>query len=57
LILLDKYFDAQIIDPLSDEVLAQLVGVLPKTISMARQSMKFQKSKRAQDLQAVKALS
>ncbi len=57
LILLDKYFDPQIIDPLSDEVLAQLVGVLPKTISMARQSMKFQKSRRAQDLQAVKALS
>ena len=56
LILLDKYFDPQTIDPLSDEVLAQLVGVLPKTIGMARQSIKFQRSRRAQDLQALNFL-
>lgn len=34
--LLYKYFDPQIVEQLSDEVLAQLVGVLPKTINMVR---------------------
>lgn len=42
LILLHKYFDSQLIDQLPDEVIAQLVGVLPKTISMVRQSCKSQ---------------
>jgi len=38
LTLLYKYFDAQLIDELSDDVIAQLVGVLPKTIGMVRSS-------------------
>ncbi|NEP10514.1 MAG: hypothetical protein F6K14_09910 [Symploca sp. SIO2C1] len=38
LILLHKYFTPQLIDSLSDEVLAQLVGVLPTTIGIVRQS-------------------
>jgi hypothetical protein len=42
LILLYKYFDPQIINELPDEVLAQLVGVLPKTIGMVRKSLEFQ---------------
>jgi uncharacterized protein (DUF697 family) len=36
--LLYKYFDAQLINELSDEIIAQLVGVLPKTIGMVRRS-------------------
>ncbi|MEQ8466012.1 hypothetical protein [Coleofasciculus sp. E1-EBD-02] len=36
--LLYKYFDAQLIDELSDDVIAQLVGVLPKTIGIVRRS-------------------
>ncbi|NES19021.1 MAG: hypothetical protein F6K41_08845 [Symploca sp. SIO3E6] len=36
LILLHKYFATELIDSLSDEVLAQLVGVLPRTIEMVR---------------------
>ena len=36
LILLHKYFAPELIDSLSDEVLAQLVGVLPRTIKMVR---------------------
>jgi hypothetical protein len=39
LIILHKYFDHQLIEQLPDEVLAQLVGVLPKTMGMARQSL------------------
>lgn len=39
LIILHKYFDRQPIERLPDEVLAQLVGVLPKTMGMARQSL------------------
>ncbi len=42
LILLHKYFDPYIIEQLPDEVIAQLVGVLPKTIGMVRQSFKPQ---------------
>ncbi|MEQ9356476.1 hypothetical protein [Coleofasciculus chthonoplastes] len=38
--LLYKYFDAQLIDELSDEVIAQLVGVLPKTIGIVRRARK-----------------
>jgi hypothetical protein len=37
LLSLYKYFEPQIIDQLPNEVLAQLVGVLPKTIAMLRQ--------------------
>jgi hypothetical protein len=39
LIILHKYFDRQPLERLPDEVLAQLVGVLPKTMAMARQSI------------------
>jgi len=39
LILLQQYFDPQIIDQLPDEVLAHLIGVLPTTIGMVRQSL------------------
>jgi len=42
LLLLYKYFDPQIIDQLPNEVLAKLVGVLPKTIGMVRQSSHHQ---------------
>jgi hypothetical protein len=42
LCLLHNYFDPQTVEQLSDEILAQLVGVLPKTISMVRQSYNFQ---------------
>lgn len=37
-----KYFEPQIIDQLPNEVLAKLVGVLPKTIGMVRQSTNHQ---------------
>jgi len=53
LILLDKYFDPQIIDQLPDEVLAQLVGVLPKTMSLVRQSIESQESSTPQVSQQV----
>lgn len=39
IIILHKYFDRQPIEQLPDEVLAQLVGVLPKTMGLARQSL------------------
>jgi hypothetical protein len=54
LILLYKYFDPQLIDQLPDEVLAQLVGVLPKTIGMVRQSFKSIPERRMPDSQLVK---
>jgi hypothetical protein len=54
LILLHKYFAPQIIDELPDEVLAQLVGVLPKTIGMVRQSLKLQLERMPQDLEQVR---
>jgi hypothetical protein len=53
LILLDKYFDPQIINQLPDEVLAQLVGVLPKTMSLVRQSIESQESSTPQVSQQV----
>jgi hypothetical protein len=37
-----KYFEPQIIDQLPPDVLAKLVGVLPKTIAMVRQSREHQ---------------
>jgi hypothetical protein len=48
LILLHKYFEPQIINELPDEVLAQLVGVLPKTIAMVRPSFKSKQSTKPQ---------
>lgn len=42
LTLLHRYFDYSIIKELPDEVIAQLVGVLPKTIGMVRQAWKVQ---------------
>lgn len=54
LILLHKYFDPQIIDQLPDEVIAQLVGVLPKTIGIVRQTLKSQPLSTGEDLQLVK---
>jgi len=57
LILLHQYFDPQIIDQLPDEILAQLVGVFPKTIGMVRQSLKSQPESTPQDLQQVDCTS
>lgn len=42
LISLYRYFEPQIIDQLPSEVLAKLVGVLPKTMAMVRQSENHQ---------------
>jgi hypothetical protein len=53
LLLLYKYFNPQIIDELPEEVLAMLVGVLPKTIAMARQSLKSQRTSKQRDSQPV----
>lgn len=53
LIMLNKYFEPSVIDPLSDEVLAQLVGVLPKTIGMMRQALKAEVLSTPPDLQQV----
>jgi hypothetical protein len=54
LTLLYKNFDPQIIDQLPDEVIAQLVGVFPKTISMVRQTFKSQQPSKLQDSQLAK---
>ncbi|MBE9127065.1 MULTISPECIES: hypothetical protein [unclassified Coleofasciculus] len=43
--LLHRYFDASIIQQLPDEVIAQLVGVLPRTIGMVRQAEKVQEKR------------
>lgn len=51
LCLLHQYFDPQIVEQLPDEVLAQLVGVLPKTISMVRQAYNLQQERVPQALQ------
>ena len=51
---LDQYFDPQIIDQLSDEAIAQLVGVFPKTIGMVRPTFKSQRSRMPENLKAVK---
>lgn len=47
LIMLYQYFDPQLIDELPDEVLARLVGVLPKTIGIVRQTLVSEKLLRA----------
>ena len=57
LILLHQYFEPQIIDQLPDEVLAQLVGVLPKTIGIVRQSFEFQAERTPQVSQPVECSS
>lgn len=44
LIMLYQYFDTQLIDELPDEVLARLVGVLPNSITMARQAVVSERS-------------
>jgi hypothetical protein len=48
LLMLDQYFDPQLIDELPDEVLAQLIGVLPKTIGMMRQTLQSQRENKSQ---------
>jgi hypothetical protein len=53
LMLLYKYFDPQVIDQLPDEVLAQLVGVLPKTIATIRRALESHPSSRLQATQQV----
>lgn len=45
LILLYKYFDRELIEELPDDVIAQLIGVLPKTIAAVRQAWKSQQQK------------
>lgn len=44
LIMLSHYFDPQLIDELPDDVLARLVGVLPKTMGMVRSTLKFEQA-------------
>lgn len=53
LMMLYQYFDPQLIDELPDEVLARLVGVLPTTIEMMRQSLKSQREKVLQASQVI----
>lgn len=55
LVLLYKYFDPPIIEQLPDEVIAQLVGVFPKTVRMVRQSFQDKLSTKSQQLQSVKS--
>lgn len=54
LMMLYKYFDPQLIDELPDEVLARLVGVLPDSISMARQALVFERSRKPQVSSVIK---
>lgn len=37
LIMLEKYFGTEAVSSIADDILCQLIGVLPKTVSMARQ--------------------
>ena len=53
LILLEKYFDPQVIDQLPDEAIAQLVGVFPKTIGMVRPTLKSRRSSTPHDSKLV----
>ena len=50
LIMLYQYFDPQLIDELPDEVLARLVGVLPKSIGIMRQALVSERSPTASAL-------
>lgn len=52
LVLLHKYFDPKIIEQLPDEVIAQLVGVFPKTVGMVRQSFQSKSSHKTKQLQS-----
>lgn len=54
LMMLYHYFDPQLIDELPDEVLAQLVGVLPKTIGTMRQALKSERESTPQASQLMK---
>lgn len=49
LTMLHQYFASPLIDPLPDEVLSQLVGVLPTTIGMVRHSFNPQSETIPQD--------
>lgn len=48
LILVEKYFGSLVVHQLSDELLAQMVGVLPKTIEMGRQAIKTRSERQEQ---------
>lgn len=37
LVMLEKYFGTEAVNSISDDVICQLIGVLPKTVTMARQ--------------------
>lgn len=37
LVMLEKYFGKEAVNSISDEILCQLIGVLPRTVSIARQ--------------------
>lgn len=37
LAMLEKYFGTEILSSIPDDILGQLIGVLPKTVCMARQ--------------------
>lgn len=54
LVLLYKYFDPKIIEQLPDEVIAQLVGVFPKTVGIVRQSFQSKSASKLQQLQSGK---
>jgi hypothetical protein len=54
LTLLYKYFEPQIIDKLPDEIIAQLVGVMAKTVRMVRPSVKPQSNITQQQEQIIK---
>lgn len=55
LVLLYKYFEPKIIEQLSDEVIAQLVGVFPKTVGMVRPAFQSKFSSRMQQLESVES--
>lgn len=48
LFLIEKYFGTRAVDELPDEILAQLVGVLPKSITMVRQAKARQMANKKQ---------
>ncbi|MCL1471022.1 hypothetical protein [Argonema antarcticum] len=54
LFLLDKYFGFETVNHLPDEVLGQLVGVLPKTMKMGRQCMANLPQSKQQDAKLVR---
>jgi hypothetical protein len=54
LILLYQYFDPKLIDELPDEVLARLVGVLPKTMGTMRHALRSTRSQTLKPSQLMK---